>query len=237
MQIDIFSQDPMLTKSLELMLSGANLGVEPVCHSDLDDAKRDAACPDLVIVDAHLPGSVLADYHAFHLANRADVPVLVVVGSDRGANLPVGYEDADHLVTPFHRGDLLARVYANRRASEADGGVLAVGELELDLKHRKAQVRGQTVPLTAKEYEVLEFLAVRKGTTLTKEMFLDRLYGGIDEPEVKIIDVFVCKIRRKLKMLSGGDPLIDTVWGRGYVLRDPQEREAERAAAKERAAG
>lgn len=237
MQIEIFSQDPMLTKSLELMLSGANLGVDPACYDDLDEITRDGACPDLVIVDAHMPGSVLADYHMFHAANRADVPVLVVVGSDRGANLPAGYDEADHLDTPFHRGDLLARVYANRRASEAGGGMLTVGDLELDLKHRKAQACGKTVPLTAKEYEVLEFLAVRKGTTLTKEMFLDRLYGGIDEPEVKIIDVFICKIRRKLKMLTGGDPLIDTVWGRGYVLRDPQEREAERAAAKARAAG
>ncbi len=69
----------------------------------------------------------------------------------------------------------------------------------------------------------MEFLnsSLRKGTTLTKEMFLNHLYGGMDEPELKIIDVFVCKLRKKLSGATGGDNYIETVWGRGYVLRDP----------------
>ena len=70
---------------------------------------------------------------------------------------------------------------------------------------------------------MLELLSLRKGTTLTKEMFLNHLYGGMDEPELKIIDVFVCKLRKKLASATNGDNYIETVWGRGYVLRDPEE--------------
>jgi two-component system cell cycle response regulator CtrA len=79
------------------------------------------------------------------------------------------------------------------------------------------------VHLTGKEYGILELLSLRKGTTLTKEMFLNHLYGGMDEPELKIIDVFVCKLRKKLAQATGGRHYIETVWGRGYVLRDPVE--------------
>jgi two-component system cell cycle response regulator CtrA len=79
------------------------------------------------------------------------------------------------------------------------------------------------VHLTGKEYAILELLALRKGVVLTKEVFLNHLYGGIDEPEVKIIDVFICKLRKKLATAGGAD-LIGTVWGRGYVLREPSDR-------------
>jgi two-component system, cell cycle response regulator CtrA len=82
-------------------------------------------------------------------------------------------------------------------------------------------VDGNPVRLTPKEYEILELLSLRKGTILTKEMFLNHLYGGTDEPELKIIDVLVCKLRKKLIQATGGSHNIDTVWGRGYVLRDP----------------
>src|SRR5437868_5621308 len=81
------------------------------------------------------------------------------------------------------------------------------------------------VHLTDKEYQMLELLSLRKGTTLTKEMFLNHLYGGMDEPELKIIDVFICKLRKKLANASEGRNFIETVWGRGYVLREPHEVE------------
>jgi two-component system cell cycle response regulator CtrA len=83
-------------------------------------------------------------------------------------------------------------------------------------------VNGQPVHLTGKEYQMFELLSLRKGTTLTKEMFLNHLYGGMDEPELKIIDVFICKLRKKLSAATGGKNYIETVWGRGYVLRDPE---------------
>jgi hypothetical protein len=85
------------------------------------------------------------------------------------------------------------------------------------------EVDGKPLHLTGKEYGIMELLSLRKGTTLTKEMFLNHLYGGMDEPEVKIIDVFICKLRKKIQDQAGGDNYIETVWGRGYVLRDPEE--------------
>jgi two-component system cell cycle response regulator CtrA len=81
------------------------------------------------------------------------------------------------------------------------------------------EANGHRVYLTGKEYQILELLSLRKGTTLTKEMFLNHLYGGMDEPEIKIIDVFISKLRLKLSVACG-EHHIETVWGRGYVLRD-----------------
>jgi len=87
-------------------------------------------------------------------------------------------------------------------------------------------VEGEPLHLTGKEYGILELLSLRKGQTLTKEQFLNHLYGGIDEPELKIIDVFICKLRKKLTVATQGDNYIETVWGRGYVLRDGNVAEA-----------
>ena len=99
--------------------------------------------------------------------------------------------------------------------------VICTGKLSVDLSTRVVSVGGRCVKLTGKEYAVLELLNLRKGTTLSKEMFLEHLYGGTDEPEMKIIDVFVCKLRKKLAQATGGKHYIETVWGRGYVLLDP----------------
>jgi two-component system, cell cycle response regulator CtrA len=99
--------------------------------------------------------------------------------------------------------------------------VIANGELKVNLDTKVLEVNGQRVHLTSKEYQMLELLWLRKGTTLPKEMILNHLYGGMDEPKLKIIDVFICKLRKKLQAATGGHPYIETVWGRGYVLRDP----------------
>ena len=97
---------------------------------------------------------------------------------------------------------------------------IRTGRLVVNLNTRVVSVDAHPVHLTGKEYGILQLLSLRKGTTLTKEMFLNHLYGGVDEPEVKIIDVFVCKLRKKLAQATGGTHYIETVWGRGYVLRD-----------------
>jgi two-component system cell cycle response regulator CtrA len=101
--------------------------------------------------------------------------------------------------------------------------VIETGELKVNLDTKTVEVNSQRVHLTSKEYQMLELLSLRKGTTLTKEMFLNHLYGGMDEPELKIIDVFICKLRKKLQAATGGQHYIETVWGRGYVLRDPTD--------------
>ena len=105
--------------------------------------------------------------------------------------------------------------------TKTGGSTIRTGKLAVNLEKRLVTVDGNPVRLTPKEYEILELLSLRKGTILTKEMFLNHLYGGMDEPELKIIDVLICKLRKKLIQATGGSHNIDTVWGRGYVLRDP----------------
>ena len=127
----------------------------------------------------------------------------------------------DFITKPFDQQELVARIQAIvRRAKGFSQPTLQVGPLNLNLGSREVTVEGRTVHLTGKEYAILELLALRKGVVMTKEAFLNHLYGGIDEPEVKIIDVFICKLRKKLAQ-AGATDLIGTVWGRGYVLRDP----------------
>ena len=117
----------------------------------------------------------------------------------------------------------MARIQAIvRRSKGHSDSVIRTGRLTVNLDTRMVEIDGHPLHLTGKEYGILELLSLRKGTTLTKEMFLNHLYGGMDEPELKIIDVFVCKLRKKLANASSGENYIETVWGRGYVLRDPQ---------------
>jgi two-component system cell cycle response regulator CtrA len=125
---------------------------------------------------------------------------------------------------PFHREELVARIHAVVRRSKGHSqSVIRTGKLAVNLDTKTVEVDGARVHLTGKEYAMLELLSLRKGTTLTKEMFLNHLYGGMDEPELKIIDVFICKLRKKLSMACEGENYIETVWGRGYVLREPEE--------------
>jgi len=119
-----------------------------------------------------------------------------------------------------------------RRSKGHSQSVIRTGKLAVNLDAKTVEVDGSRVHLTGKEYAMLELLSLRKGTTLTKEMFLNHLYGGMDEPELKIIDVFVCKLRKKLSNATGGENYIETVWGRGYVLRDPEDGRSSNGAKK-----
>jgi len=155
-------------------------------------------------------------------------PVLILLGlTELDHRIKgLGFSDGDVLRNLFDQRQLIARIQAITRRSKANcGSTIRTGELVVNLDTREVSVDGHAVRLTGKEYGILELLALRKSTTLTKEMFLDHLYGGIDEPEIKIIDVFVCKLRKKLAEATGGSHYIETVWGRGYRLRDPEVTE------------
>jgi two-component system cell cycle response regulator CtrA len=119
---------------------------------------------------------------------------------------------------------LIARIQTIVRRSRGHSeSTVKTGKLTVNLDTRTVEVDGQPLHLTGKEYGILGLLSLRKGTTLTKEVFLNDLYGGMDEPELKIIDVFICKLRKKLNAATGGEDYIKTVWGRGYTLRDPSD--------------
>jgi two-component system cell cycle response regulator CtrA len=177
---------------------------------------------DIVLLDIMLP-----DIEGYEVVRRMrlalnDTPVLILSGLARpqAKVKGLGMGADDYITKPFDRAELLARMQAIvRRCKGFSQPTLRVGPLELNLDSRVVLVAGKEVRLTGKEYGILELLVLRKGMVLTKDAFMNHLYGGMDEPELKIIDVFVCKLRKKLMEAGAGD-LIDTVWGRGYMVRD-----------------
>ncbi len=224
MRVLLIEDDPNTAKSIEMMLTHANLNVY---STDIGEEGIDLAKLydyDLILLDVNLPD--INGYEVLrhlHLA-RITTPILILSGSDdteskiRG----FGFGADDFLTKPFHREELIARIHAIIRRSKGHSqSIIQTGRIAVNLDAKTVDVDGMPVHLTGKEYQMLELLSLRKGTTLTKEMFLNHLYGGMDEPELKIVDVFICKLRKKLATATGDDSYIQTVWGRGYVLKDP----------------
>lgn len=180
---------------------------------------------DIILLDLLLPDMEGIEVLRRLRQARVETPVLILSGLSQAENKVrmFGCGADDYLTKPFDRNELIARIHAIVRRSKGHAhSVINVGRLAINLAARTVSIDGHTVHLTTKEYGILELLSLRKGTTLTKEMFLNHLYGGLDEPELKIIDVFICKLRKKLAAVSEGEHYIETVWGRGYMLRDPQ---------------
>ena len=224
MRVLVVDDDPVSTALVKKALEGQQYVVE--CTDRGEDALDILKVYefDALVLDLRLPdldgGSVLRRLRAIGSA----VPVMVVSGiDDRQARIQTLLDGADeYLVKPVDRDELVARLKVLiRRAKGHATSVIRIGRLAVDLASRTVTVEDQPLKVTAKEYGILELLALRRGTTLSKEVFLDHLYGGIDEPEQKIIDVFICKLRKKIQAVGGG-PGIETVWGQGYVLREPQ---------------
>lgn len=216
----LVEDDRLLSDSLSRALEASGFTVYVTAYGeDALDLSR-AYRFDVVVLDLSLPDMAgLQVLQQLHQA-RPDTPVIILSGeTDVEAKVENFLEGADDYVTkPFHRDELLARIHAVlRRSRSAAPQELAVGPLTIDLVAHRALVNGLPVALTGKEYACLEFLATRRGMTVTKEMFLAHLYGGRDEPEMKIIDVFICKLRRKLAG-AGARNVIETVWGRGYTI-------------------
>ena len=177
---------------------------------------------DIVILDLMLPDMEGYEVVRRMRAARNATPVLILSGLTRPQAKVKGFSvGADDFITkPFDKAELIARMQAVVRRSKGYAQPrLAIGPLQLNLDSREVTVDGREVHLTGKEYAILELLVLRKGMVLTKEAFLNHLYGGMDEPEMKIIDVFICKLRKKLAQAGAGH-LIGTVWGRGYMMRD-----------------
>ena len=224
MRVLLVEDDPATAQGIEMMLRSESY----VC--DVTDMGEDGLeigklyDYDIIVLDLMLPDMDGYEVLRRLRAARVKTPVLILSGlngsDDKIKGLGVGADD--YLTKPFDKRELIARIQAIvRRSRGHSDSISKTGKLTVNLDTRRVEVDGQPLHLTGKEYGILELLSLRKSTTLTKEMFLNHLYGGMDEPELKIIDVFVCKLRKKLTAAIGGENYIETVWGRGYALRDP----------------
>ncbi len=222
MRVLLIEDDATTARSIEMMLNAEGF---QVYATDLGEEGLDLGKLydyDLIALDLGLPDMSGFDVLRRLREARVTTPVLILSGTgEMEAKVrALGFGADDYVTKPFHRQELVARITAIVRRSKGHSqSIIHVGKLAVNLDAKAVEVDGQRVHLTGKEYQILELLALRKGTTLTKEMFLNHLYNGMDEPELKIIDVFICKLRKKLNLACGGDNYIETVWGRGYVLR------------------
>ena len=230
MRVLLVEDDTASAKSIEMMLKtegyvcdSTDLGQDGLEIGKLYDY-------DLIILDLMLP-----DMDGFDVLRRlrmanVQTPIMILSGLAEPENkikgLDIGADD--YLTKPFDKNELIARIQSVVRRSKGHAqSIIRTGKLSVNLDSKAVQVEGRHVHLTGKEYGIVELLSLRKGTSITTEMFLNHLYGGIDEPELKIIDVFICKLRKKLNAATGGENYIETIWGRGYLLRDPDERPME----------
>lgn len=224
MRVLLVEDDTATARSIELALASegivcdvAQLGEEGLEIGKIYDY-------DIIILDLMLPDIDGYEVLLRLRSAKVQVPILILSGlsgSDQKIK-GLGFGADDYLTKPFNRGELIARIQAIVRRSKGHSeSIINIGDrITMNLDSRTVEVDSMPIHLTSKEYGVLELLVLRKGSLLTKEMFLNHLYGGIDEPDLKIIDVFVCKLRKKLAKATDGTNYIETIWGRGYILKE-----------------
>jgi two-component system cell cycle response regulator CtrA len=223
MRVLLIEDDSATAQSIELMLKSAGFNIYT---TDLGEEGIDLGKVydyDIILLDLNLPDMSGFDVLRKLRVSKVRTPILILSGlaavEDKIRGL--GYGADDYVTKPFHKNELVARIHAIVRRSKGHAqSVINADDLTIDLDSKLVEVSGTRVNLTEKEYQMLELLALRKGTTLNKEMFLSYLYSGMDEPDAKIIDVFICKLRKKLASASGGKDYIETIWSRGYAMRE-----------------
>ena len=227
MRVLVVEDDKIMANNIKMILSkeGMVVDVENMGEDGLEMCKLYDY--DIIVLDVWLP-----DIDGFEVIKRLraiknTTPILILSGLNAPDNKVKGFNTGadDYLTKPFIAPELVARIRAIVRRSQGHASsVIHIGALDINLASKTVSTNGKPIHLTGKEFAILELLALRKGTTLSKEQFLNHLYGGMDEPELKIIDVFICKLRKKLADATGGQDYIGTIWGRGYLLLDPNEK-------------
>jgi two-component system cell cycle response regulator CtrA len=232
MRVLLIEDDRSSARSVELLLTAEKFNVETTADGEDGLELAQAYDYDVILLDLNLGDMSGLDVLRGLRRAGSKTPVVIITGSSDVAMKVRAFSGGadDYVVKPFHKDELTARLRAViRRSSGHAESVITVGDIALNLDSRTVHVNGARVHLTGKEYQTLELLALRRGKTLHKDVFLTSLYGGMDEPGGKIIDVFICKLRQKLATVSDKQH-IETVWGGGYVMRDPDEMPAKRAA-------
>jgi two-component system cell cycle response regulator CtrA len=232
MRVLLIEDDRSAARSAQLMLTAEKFNVETTESGEDGLDLAQTYDYDIILLDLNLGDMSGLDVLRGLRRNGCKTPVMVVSGSADVAVKVRAFSGGadDYIVKPFHKDELTARLRAViRRSSGHADSVITIGDIALNLDARTVHVNGTRVHLTGKEYQTLELLALRRGKTLHKDVFLTSLYGGMDEPGGKIIDVFICKLRQKLAAVSDKQH-IETVWGGGYVMRDPDGTPAQKAA-------
>jgi two-component system cell cycle response regulator CtrA len=224
MRVLQIEDDSATAQSTELMLQSEGFNVYTTYLGEEGVALGKLYDYDIIILDLNLPD--VSGYEVLKTlrVSKVSTPILILsnfAGIEHKVRC-LGFGADDYMTNPFHKDELVARIHAIVRRSKGHAqSVIDTGELSVNLATKTVEVHGQRMHLTGKEYQMLELFSLRKGKPLTKQMILNHLYGGMDEPQLKIIDVFICRLRKKLQMATGGQHYIETVWGGGYVLRDP----------------
>jgi two-component system, cell cycle response regulator CtrA len=226
MRVLVVEDDSAIARSVELILKSESFNVYATEFGEQGVDLGKHYFYDIILLDLSLPDMSGFEVLQSLRASKVKTPILILSGiaSIENKVKGLGFGADDYMTKPFHKSELLARIHAIiRRSQNHSQSVVQTGDLIVNLDAKTVEVQGERVHLTVKEYQMLELLSLRKGSTLTKEMFLNQLYGGMDEPGIKIIDIFLCKIRKKLARASNGKNYIETVCGRGYLLREPHE--------------
>ena len=228
----IVDDDPAIQKMLEKVMNSNHLEADIASdgRTALEMIRRGRY--QVILLDINM-----GDIDGFEVIKKTRsegnvTPIIIISGRNEDYDalygLSVGADD--YITKPFDGKELVSRIQAVIRRSKGHAeSVIKIGRMTVNLQSRRVEVDGNVLHLTGKEYSILELLCLRKGATLTKDMFLNHLYGGMDEPELKIIDVFVCKLRKKLMDALGGECYIETIWGRGYTIKDIDSQSSEKA--------
>jgi two-component system cell cycle response regulator CtrA len=220
----LIEDDRAAARTTELLLRSAGFNVFVTEEGEEGVELAKLYDYDIILLDLNLPDIDGLEVLKTLRKAKIDTPIMILSGSagidSKVKTFAIGADD--YVTKPFHKDELVARIHAVARRSRGHAeSVIRTGDLAVNIDARTVELAGRPLHVTAREFQILELLSLRKGTTITKQMFMNHLYGGMDEPELKIIDVFICKLRRKMLTAADGARHIETVWGGGYLLREP----------------
>lgn len=226
MRILLIEDDSLLSELLQGSLSQKDFTIDQAYSGKEGLELFSLYSYSAIILDLGLPDMKGSAVLQSLRTQNTETPIIILSGREeveaRLQMLELGADD--YILKPFITDELVARLHANiRRASGYGQNKMEIGDLTLNIRDQSVSIKNQDIALTRKEYEMLQLLCLKKGGVVSKAKFLDHLYSGMDEPEVKIIDVFICKLRKKLEAIGNDAPKIETVWGRGYRIQIPAQ--------------
>jgi len=213
----VVDDDTAIRRMLARTLEAEGYVVESAGDGGAALAAIERLVPDVLVLDVSMPGlDGLAVSRAVRRRGLA-VPILMLTARDAVGDRIAGLDSGadDYLVKPFAPGELLARIRALLRRGREPGEVLGHGDVVLDLNARAARRAGRELGLSPREADLLELLLRNRGQVVTRELAVERVWGGRGAVGSNSVDRYVSYLRAKL-----GEPgVIDTVRGVGFVLR------------------